>query len=362
MAGSRVFGRSRCGACHAVRGFGGGEASDLGFGGEARSLHELAAALWNHLPDRLDAMAEREVRPPRISPREAGGLVAFLHSLRYLDPAGDADRGGRLFRTKGCRDCHQVAGVGGVVGPALDFLEIYGAPIQVAAAMWNHGPRMLEALESRDLRRPQFTGSELADLIAFLEGGDGGVPERRLFVLPGRRDAGRTVFRRRGCIECHGPPGAGGRAGPDLAERARGRSLLDFAAAMWNHQPDMLAEAERSGREVPELEPAEMADLVAYLSSFRYVDGGGSADRGRRVARSRGCLDCHARLGAGGDTESDLAGRVGGRDAAAVLSALWNHVPVALERELPAREWPRLRGDEVADLVAFLLAGGGREP
>ena len=359
MAGSRVFGTSRCGACHPVRGFGGGEAPDLGFGTESRSVYDLAAALWNHLPERLADMDQRGLAPSRLAPHEAGSLVAFLHSLRYLDPAGDPDRGRGLFREKRCVECHQVGGVGGVVGPSLDFLGIYGAPIQVAAAMWNHGPRMLEAFEARDIRRPEFTADEFADLIAFLEGESGGVPTRRLFVLPGSRDAGRNVFRRRGCIECHGPPGGGGRAGPDLAERARGRTLLGFAAAMWNHQPGMLAEAEESGREVPRLEPAEMADLVAYLSSFGYVRGGGSARRGRRVARTRGCVDCHARSGTGGETALEMARRVRGPDPAAVLSALWNHVPAALERDLPPDAWPRLRGDEAADLAAFLLSAGG---
>lgn len=361
MAGSRVFGTSRCSACHPVRGFGTGDAPDLGFGGGSRSAYDLAAELWNHLPEQVEAMRSAGLAPPRLPARDAGSLVAFLYSLRYLDPAGAPERGRRLFRQKGCAECHQVGGVGGVVGPSLDFLGIYAAPIQVAAAMWNHGPRMLEAFDARDIPRPEFTGSEFGDLIAFLEGESGGVPERRLFVLPGNPEVGRDVFRRRGCIECHGPPGGGGRAGPDLAERARGRSLLGFAAAMWNHQPGMLAEAEASGREVPELEPAEMADLVAYLSSFRYLEGGGSAARGRRLLGSRDCLDCHARVGAGGTTDLEVAERVEGSDPSAVIAALWNHVPAALERDLPADAWPSLGGDEVADLAAFLLSVEGRE-
>jgi cytochrome c1 len=43
-----------------------------------------------------------------------------------------------------------------------------GAPITVAAAMWNHGPAMAEAMHARGIERPSLTASELRDLVAYL--------------------------------------------------------------------------------------------------------------------------------------------------------------------------------------------------
>ena len=64
----------------------------------------------------------------------------------FADDRGAFSEGRRLFTEKRCVVCHQVAGIGGVIGPSLDFLGQYGSPIFVAAAMWNHGPAMAEVM------------------------------------------------------------------------------------------------------------------------------------------------------------------------------------------------------------------------
>jgi len=38
----------------------------------------------------------------------------------------------------------------------------------MASAVWQHGPQMLQEMEKRQTRWPNFTGPEMADLIAFL--------------------------------------------------------------------------------------------------------------------------------------------------------------------------------------------------
>lgn len=359
LAGSSVFGSKGCVRCHSIRGHGGTVGPDLaGVDGE-RSYFGLAAALWNHLPVMADTMRARGVEPPRLQPREAGDLVAFLYAVDYFGTTGDRETGERLFREKGCIECHQVGGVGGVVGPELDFLGRYSSPIQVAAAMWSHGPAMTAEFRNQGIERPRFTGDELADIIAFLESTTPGVLSGPMYVLPGRPDRGRALFRTRNCIECHGAPGGGGDVGPDLGERSEGRSPVEFAAAMWNHQPEMLEAGERRDITVPDLSSAEMADIVAYLYSVRYFRETGSAAAGRLVVRERGCLACHSLDGADARA-SDLAEETIAPTPDAVVAALWNHVTLTGDTVLRTVRWPELTATEAADIAAFLQAGSRR--
>ena len=152
--------------------------------------------------------------------------------------------------------------------------------------------------------------------------------------------------------------GAGpGESAPRLGLRRVRHSLLDFAAAMWNKAPAMLAQMKADGLLAPRLTPVEMADIVAYLYSLRYFRGAGNPDLGREIISAKGCLDCHS-LGAEGQRgESDLNRTPGLDSPASVIAALWNHV--ALLDKLPARgtdSWPSIEENEMANLVAFLLA------
>ncbi len=358
LSGSRLFASKGCFACHSINEFGGTEAPDLSRGIEARSFHDMAAAMWNHLPGMARRMREAGTGTPHLDPWEAADLTAFLFWLGYFDPDGDSEIGAQLFVTKGCVVCHQVRGVGGVVGPNLDFLSQYGAPIQIAAAMWNHGPQMAAELSRRGVRRPTFAGSELVDLIAYLETANEDPPGGPLYVLPGRAEEGRRWYREKSCVECHGDPGAGGRIGPDLAGRGRALRLIEFAAAMWNKGPAMIRTMQSTGIPVPELSPAEMADIVAYLYSVRYFSGSGSVNRGRRYLNETGCLACHALAGRGGSSARDLTEARGLNSPAAVLAALWNHLAIESLFERGEQTWPVTSAAQMADLFAYLESLG----
>jgi mono/diheme cytochrome c family protein len=358
-AGSRVFGAKGCVKCHAVNGVGGKVGPDLGRIPRPRSFYDLAAAMWNHLPKMAERMSQLGIPRPRLDARETGDLIAFLFTLDYFDPPGNAEAGRRLFTEKKCVVCHQIAGSGGVVGPNLDFLKQYGSPIFVAAAMWNHGPPMAEAMRARKIERPTFRESELIDLIAYIKSASPAQAEGPLFVLPGRADEGRRLFVEKRCIECHSVGGRGGRVGPDLVERRTGRSLTQFAAAMWNKAPTMMEAASARGIALPNLQAGEMADIVAYLYAVQYFAGPGDLGRGRELVASKGCLGCHALAGQGGRTARDLARAKGLDSPAAVLSALWNHSFIMQERTERRRiSWPEFRPEEMADLVSFLQGLG----
>jgi mono/diheme cytochrome c family protein len=360
IAGARVFGAKGCTECHAINGLGGTVGPDLGEFPGTRSYYDFAAAMWNHLPGMVDRMRELGLQRPQLDPWETGDLIAFLFWLDYFDRPGDADAGGRLFEERQCIACHQAGVTGGVAGPNLDFLTQYGSPIQIATAMWNHGPAMTEAMEARGISRPAFTGQQLGDLVAFLKSTSSGLPEGPMYILPGRADMGLDLFASKRCLECHGVLGTGGGMAPDLAAQRRQWSLIEFAAAMWNKGPAMTRAMAAQGINIPQLRAWEMADIVAYLSSVRYFGESGSTERGPRRIRAKGCLDCHSLNGQGGTRAGDLARTRGLNSAAAVFAAMWNHVLVT-EAEPGDRQvdWPTFNAQEMADLAAFLQSSGG---
>lgn len=92
------------------------------------------------------------------------------HSAQLVMPIMNPERGKTLFVDKGCVACHAVNGVGGHDAPAMDAHRDMGLvhPFDFAAKMWNHAPAMIAAQEGAFGEQIYFTGSELADIIAFV--------------------------------------------------------------------------------------------------------------------------------------------------------------------------------------------------
>jgi mono/diheme cytochrome c family protein len=355
VGGRAVFETKGCIGCHAVRGEGGRGGPDLGRTARPRTFFDLAAALWNHAPAMSARMRERGLRRPPLDAREAGDLVAYLYTLDYFERPGRPATGKRLFTDKGCASCHALSGAGPEVGPDLGQLKLFGSPIALAAAMWNHGPKMREAMEARQVPRPTFQGSELIDLIAYLNAASPKPPRGQLYVLPGRATDGRRLFVEKRCVLCHRLGDKPEEGPPDLSERAAGRSLTEFAAAMWNKAPLMTQAMEGRQLRVPSLRPDELADIVAYLYSVRYFKQSGDPRRGVILAVNKGCLDCHALYGERGKPASDLTTLAGLDRPAGVLAGLWKHSLIDDPRpERERRPWPTFSGEEMADLVAYL--------
>ncbi len=359
LSGSRVFGTKGCATCHAVNGIGGKVGPDLGRIARPRSFYDLATAMWNHLPRMVERMQQRGIPRQHLDTRETGDLIAFLYTLNYFDAPGNPEAGRRYFVEKRCVVCHQVGDTGGVVGPNLDFLKQFGTPIFVAAAVWNHGPQMTEAMKAAGIERPAFIGPELQDLIAYLAPASAGPREGPVYVLPGRADTGRKLFAEKRCVSCHSVGGGGAGVGPDLVGRGVRRSLVEFAAAMWNKAPAMVAAMKSQGISLPQLRPEEMADVVAYLYSVRYFADPGNSKNGLAVATEKGCLRCHSVSGKPTKAAPSLSAAKGLESPAAVITALWNHpvvMPVGAAGQKGA--WPELRPEEMADLVALLQSFG----
>jgi mono/diheme cytochrome c family protein len=367
LAGAQLFGQKDCGKCHTVRGAGGTAGPDLSRTTSGSSFFDIGAAMWNHLPRMGAKMRQSGLERARLTPTEAANLVAFIFTAQYFDESGDAKRGESLFRGKSCAACHSVGGQGGTQAPPLDPLKRANSPVIVAAAMWNHAPKMNEAMQQQRITRPTLEGKELLDIIAYVvsAGRDTGTDTQQ--VIPGTPARGRTLFGEKHCASCHAVGGIGARIGPDLGRAGHHVSLTAFAARMWNHAPAMLAKMKARNIEPPALSGQEMADIVAYLFASRYFEADGNARRGAELVQGKRCLACHTVGGKGTPGGVDFARSTVVGTPAALVASLWNHGR-AMEAEAEKRgiALPELNGAELADIAAYLSSlarpAAGRPP
>lgn len=118
-AGARIF-RSHCADCHGLTGQGGkgpGLTSGQFFHGASDQ------ALLTNISEGIDGTA---MPGQFFSPDQVWQVVAFVRTLAAKGsaaaPAGRPENGAKIFRSKGCLQCHLVNGEGGVNGPELSFL------------------------------------------------------------------------------------------------------------------------------------------------------------------------------------------------------------------------------------------------
>jgi mono/diheme cytochrome c family protein len=355
LAGWNVYADKGCGRCHAVRGIGGSGGPDLGRIQSGTSFFDIGAAMWNHLPKMGDRMKATGVERPRLTALEASNVIAFIYTAQYFDEAGDARRGEALFTAKACASCHRVGGRGGATGPALDSWKRANSPVLMAAAMWNHAPRMAEEFKQAGAKRPIVSGKELLDIIAYVGSAAEATPGDTQQVVPGTPERGRALFAEKKCASCHAVGGKGPRVGPDLGREGHHVSLTEFAARMWNHAPAMTAKMREMKIDTPQLSGQQMADIVAYLFTSRYFERAGSAKRGEALLRSKGCLGCHAVAGKGATVGGDFARSTLVGSADSLVAGMWNH-GAAMAAQAGKREvtWPELKGAELRDIAAYL--------
>ena len=261
--GRQLLFEKRCLDCHAVSGRGGVAAPDLRDWASYRNPVSWIQAMWNHAPAMQALMEQRGYSWPEFAGNDVADLIAFIRTQAtnprrhvYLQPA-DPAAGRALFSGKGCASCHSVRGTGGRLAPDLGTRTLPRTLGQFAGMLWNHSPAMWASMQARHIPRPQFSNKEMADLIAYLFA-------ERYFEASGGATQGAQTFEVKGCVSCHLANGKG--IGPSLSKWRDQVTPVALATAMWNHGPVMLKRMREQQLPWPQLQAAEMMDLMEFLN------------------------------------------------------------------------------------------------
>ena len=265
----------------------------------------------------------------------------------------DTGAGARVFDAKGCEKCHAIQGVGGKIGPDLSRISRPHSFYDLAAAMWNHLPRMAARMKELGIARPKLDAEEAKNLANFLY-------TLGYFERPGKSESGKRLFTAKRCVECHtsGP-------GPSIEGLKQFSSPIYAAAAMWNHGPQMAEVMKAKGIERPTFTGEELRDLIAYLSPITSAPAAGllelpgNSERGRLLFAEKQCVQCHSVEGAGGSVGPSLTDRNVRRSPLEFAATIWNKAP-AMTKAMAARNIaiPQLKPEDMADLVAYLYSAG----
>jgi mono/diheme cytochrome c family protein len=149
--GERLFALKGCAGCHT---------GTLAIQNRpARSsLADFAAAMWNHASQMKQPATD-------LNYEEMHRLVGYLFSLRFFEERGDQARGRRVFTRKNCASCHDSVSSG---APTLTALAGSVSSATMVSTLWSHGADMLDRMRREKIAWPTFQGTEMADLIAYL--------------------------------------------------------------------------------------------------------------------------------------------------------------------------------------------------
>jgi len=268
---------------------------------------------------------------------------------------GDPYAGQKIFQEKGCIQCHQIQGKGGKVGPDLSEqkeLTFLG----LAAAMWNHSPKMLEKCKEMGIPYSTLSKEEVSHLIAYLS-------FLRYFGKQGNVFIGKKLLRSKKCLKCHSVEGKGGNIAPDFTKIDFYISPLYIAQAMWNHGPSILKAEKELGIKHIKLKGNEIVDITTALkemtkpriSKTEYMTFG-NIEKGKELYYKKGCASCHENKGSGETVAPDLTKVKFENGVLDIAEGMWNHGPVMWQKmEELKKERPVFEGSEMADLVSYIF-------
>jgi cytochrome c551/c552 len=251
--GKALFASKHCADCHAVTAGTTSVGPPVSQWSGLIDPAVLVAQMFDHAAQMNKAMRERDIAWPQLSAQDLTDLLVYLQNLpqtrgRTLElEIPPAEGGQELFRSKGCASCHADA-------QAFEKLIGDSTLTQVAAAMWNHAPLMVK---SPDSAPAQVTPAEMRQILS-------AVWATQFFSPAGDAARGKRVFESKKCESCHGNSSSGA---PALARGPETYSAVRMVSALWGHGPAMLEKMKQQKISWPNLSPADMTNLIAYLNS-----------------------------------------------------------------------------------------------
>jgi mono/diheme cytochrome c family protein len=261
---------------------------------------------------------------------------ASCHDLGMLRERGGEKliKGEKLFREKGCKGCHKLDGVGGVLGKALDAVgsqPVAYFPMTSPVALPSvKGEKTVYSWMKQHFDDPRnlvlgsemksdFTDQEsdlLTTYVLSLRSGEMPKKYRRIRETPqqeGVREDGESLFKMY-CVACHT---TGKDSVNDEVFKRTIPAIMNpaFLKAAGNAYLKKVIEEGRAGTQMTAWKTAaagltdrEINALVDYLAKdrprerpepFRYAGYKGDAARGRELYEVR-CVSCHGARGQGG--------------------------------------------------------------
>ena len=150
-SGEKLFQFKGCASCHS-----GATGPDQLL--RNQTLTDIAVDMWNH-------HNEMKQPPPLFTAQEMRQMVSYLWARQYYTGRGNVDRGKKVFTEKNCATCHNDPGSG---APKLAKGKDAHSDITMVAALWGHGPHMLEVMGQKKIQWPRLTADQMSDLIAYL--------------------------------------------------------------------------------------------------------------------------------------------------------------------------------------------------
>ncbi|MBI2131636.1 MAG: cytochrome c [Candidatus Tectomicrobia bacterium] len=172
-SGKMLFDLRGCSTCHAVMGKGGRVGPSLDRVTVWASPLLGASIMWNHVPLMEKAMREQGLAWPQFRQNELHDLFTYLHSLNPRGGSaypfrGEARLGAILFAAT-CQKCHGAVFEGGFLGPDLGTKAAAMVDEEeFASGMLRHAPIMVATAREVDLVWPQLSGSEMANILAYV--------------------------------------------------------------------------------------------------------------------------------------------------------------------------------------------------
>ncbi|MBI5418541.1 MAG: c-type cytochrome [Deltaproteobacteria bacterium] len=260
--GEALLNEKACFSCHSLGGRGKKDGISLDSLAVFQSQVVLLQRMWNHGPMMLSRMAATRTRIPTFSGNDFMDLFAALteqgkERRKVFLGVGNAANGQKMFTEKGCIRCHPIFGKGGKEAPDLGKAVSQSNVTVLSTRLWNHVAGMREKFQQKKLEWPNFSETEMNDLIVFLY-------SLNYEDKPGVPGKGESVFTRKKCADCHFKTAADKQK---IVGEIKSVNSLQFATLLWNHIPSMEASMVIHAVPWPEMSGQELRDVLAYLQS-----------------------------------------------------------------------------------------------
>ena len=139
-----------------------------GLHGVPRGQTRARSAAQESDPDRdrgghVESPAQHEESAADVRRRKrCGRFISYIWAKQYFRGTGSADRGKKVFAAKNCATCHNDPPSG---APKLGKGKDAYSDITMVAALWDHGPQMLELMTPEEARLAALhrAGNERSD-------------------------------------------------------------------------------------------------------------------------------------------------------------------------------------------------------